>query len=101
MQTSGSYLFLEAAILIFSIGLWKGNWQNGVLSGKIRLSVTFFFVWFVIDQIALYIGLWSFPEGATLPFRLAGLPIEEYILFILQVVLVSSFINIYHQGAVK
>lgn len=39
--------------------------------------------WVILDQIALGLGLWTFPAGGSLRFRLFGLPAEEYLILIL------------------
>jgi lycopene cyclase domain-containing protein len=45
------------------------------------------FFWFCIDQVAVGLGIWDFPDGGTLPIRLLSLPLEEYLLFFLHTVI--------------
>jgi lycopene cyclase domain-containing protein len=78
-----SYVFLElgflAAILTLMAPVLRASWiqwrQVAVRSGVL------FVLWVVVDLIAIKLRLWTFPPGGTLPVRLFGLPLEEYLVF--------------------
>jgi lycopene cyclase domain-containing protein len=82
---STAYLFLELAIIAYLLGYcWEHLSFKGINRTSLILTATgLAFFWFVIDQVALGLGLWTFPKEGTLPFRLFGLPFEEYVLFFL------------------
>jgi lycopene cyclase domain-containing protein len=85
MAPSSAYLFLELAIVIYIFGFGWEHWRAVRLNSRTWfLSAVFLAgIWFMLDQIALHLGLWTFPKGGSLPIRLAALPIEEYIIFFL------------------
>ena len=92
-----AYLFLELSILVFFLGFGWEHWSVRELGSR-RFwlpagSLACF--WFLIDQIAVALGLWSFPENGTLPVRLFRLPIEEYVLFFLHTLLCSILLKLY------
>jgi lycopene cyclase domain-containing protein len=88
-MAQSSYLFLELSILAFFLGFGWEQCDLKELGSRClwipALSLACF--WFVIDQVALRLGLWTFPTTGTLSFRLASLPIEEYMLFFLHTLL--------------
>jgi lycopene cyclase domain-containing protein len=95
MPLTSPYLFLEFAVLAYIIGF---GWEvlelqhllsRRFLSAAMGLSV----LWFGLDQIALGLDLWTFPNGGTLPFRLFSLPIEEYVLFFLHTLLCALLVR--------
>lgn len=94
---SAAYLFLELAVVAFLLGYcWEhlsfrrlGRWP--LLLAAIGLAS----FWFVVDQIALYLNLWTFPQGGTLPFRLFDLPLEEYVLFFLHTLVCLGLLRQY------
>ena len=79
--------FTYLALLIFSlaypfaqsfehrVSMWK-KWKNIVPA--IFLTALFFLAW---DIYFTKIGVWSFNPKYTLPFRLAGMPLEEWLFF--------------------
>ena len=84
-MASSAYLFLELSILVFFLGFGWEHWNLRELGSRYlwlpALSLASF--WFVIDQLAVRLGLWTFPGTGMLPIRFFSLPIEEYILFFL------------------
>ncbi len=84
-----AYLFLELALLVFVIGFGWEHWDITQLRarGFVRAVFTLALIWFVIDEVAVHLGLWTFPESGTLPVRLFSLPVEEYVLFYLHSVI--------------
>jgi lycopene cyclase domain-containing protein len=54
--------------------------------------------WFVIDQIAVRLGLWSFPSIKESTFRVVSLPLEEYVMFFLHTVVCFIFLKHYTHG---
>ena len=91
------YLFLELALLVFLIGFgweqWRLRelWSRWFLSTALSLAV----FWFAIDQIAIWLGLWTFPQTVESRFRLLSLPVEEYVLFFFQTVVCFIFLKHY------
>jgi lycopene cyclase domain-containing protein len=82
---SSAYLLLESAFLTFFVGFGWAHWR---LSDLRRRSFwipacALMCVWFVVDQVAVAIGLWTFPPLGSLSFRLWSLPAEEYLLFVI------------------
>ena len=96
MPSASAYLFLELSILAFAIGVGWEQWNlkrlcsPRFLSAALGLAV----VWFCLDQIAVRLGIWTFPEGGTLPIRILSLPIEEYMLFFLHTLICFLFIGL-------
>jgi lycopene cyclase domain-containing protein len=95
MCSFSPYLFLELALFTFLLGFGWEQWRLKELWSfrllLIALSLSIF--WFVIDQVALQIGLWTFPKTSTSSFRLVSLPIEEYLLFFLHTVVCFIFVK--------
>jgi lycopene cyclase domain-containing protein len=80
-----AYLFLEVALVALLLAL---GWRNALVAHLshrtfLRSALLLACCWFAIDKLAVALGLWSFPKGGTLPFRLFSLPAEEYALFFL------------------
>lgn len=102
MPATSAYLFLELSILAYAIGFgWEG-WDTGRLFSRpvMCAAVGIAFFWFCIDELAVALGLWTFPDGATLPIRFMSLPIEEYLLFFLHTVICFLFVRHYvHENA--
>ena|SRR5437868_5000906 len=87
-SSSYGYIFLEVAAIVYLLGfgapyLRAPNFRRAAL---LKTAVGVVFMWFVLDQIALGLGIWTFPEGRTLRFRLFRLPIEEYLGFLLHTI---------------
>lgn len=83
-----SYLFIELAAIIYLIGFCGPHLRLSQLLQPIVLKALFglSLLWFLIDQLAVHLGLWSFPQGGTLNFRALALPLEEYLVFFLHTV---------------
>lgn len=84
MSSASPYLFLEIAAIVFFLGFgWEYLRPQELISRRFWLPALFLAgFWLALDQIAIRIGLWSFPAGGTLPVRILNLPLEEYLLFI-------------------
>ena len=99
MSATYAYLFLEFAIVAYVIGFGWEHWSlkelfsGPILSAALGLAV----VWFILDQIAVSLGLWNFPARGTMPVRFFSLPIEEYIIFFLHTVVCFVLVNRYTQ----
>jgi lycopene cyclase domain-containing protein len=89
MGSSSAYLFLELAILIYIVGFGWEYCRAARLNSRASLLTALFLagVWFTLDQIAIHLGLWTFPTGGSLPLRFAGLPVEEYLIFFLHTII--------------
>lgn len=94
------YLFLELALFVFILGFgweqWnlRDLWSRWFLLKALGLAV----FWFAIDQIAVRLGLWSFPPTVESTFRLLSLPVEEYVMFFLHTVVCFIFLKHYADG---
>jgi lycopene cyclase domain-containing protein len=92
------YLIVLAAIVIFpailsrdpKIGI-RGNWKPLVKAMGITCAV--FWVW---DIIATARGHWSFNPAYVLGWTIAGMPIEEWLFFV-----VVSFVSVFTWEATK
>jgi lycopene cyclase domain-containing protein len=82
-ESSTAYLFLELAVFCFILGFcWEEFWSMELRNRRVWMAILALAgFWFAIDQFAVGLGLWTFPEGASLPVRLFALPLEEYLLF--------------------
>ena len=81
-----AYFFLELAVLVFALGFgWEHLRLRELGSRCFWLpAVVLALFWFTIDQVAVRLGLWTFPaSGGTVAVRLFLLPLEEYMLFFL------------------
>ena len=99
MSAMYAYLFLELAIVAYVIGFGWEHWSlKELFSGPmLRAALGLAVVWFILDQIAVSLGLWSFPDRGTMPVRIFSLPIEEYIIFFLHTVVCFVLVNRYTQ----
>jgi len=84
-SSSYGYIFLELAAIVYLLGfgaqyLRVPNFRRTAL---LKTAFGIVLMWFALDQIALGLGIWTFPEGGTIRFRLFYLPIEEYLGFLL------------------
>jgi len=95
MPQSSAYVFLELATLVFFVGF---GWQYFKLADFVRrygrAAAGIAIVWFLVDQIALRFGIWQFPAGGTLPVRVLGLPLEEYLLFFVHTAICVAIMNV-------
>src|SRR4051812_5180580 len=100
MPLPSAYLFLELSLLVYLLGFGWENWQLKELCSWSfwwpAFSLAFF--WFIIDQIAVRLGLWSFPVTGTLPLQMLSLPLEEYMLFFVHTVICYIFLKQYSWG---
>jgi lycopene cyclase domain-containing protein len=100
MSFFSPYLFLELALLVFLLGFGWEQWRlRDLLSRWFLLTAMLLAVfWFAIDQVALHLGLWTFPKTASSNFRLVSLPIEEYFLFFFHTFVCFVFLKHYSEG---
>lgn len=94
---SSAYLFVELAVLCFMIGFCGEEFRGKEFRDpKIWQAVAGLAAfWFLIDEIAIWLGLWTFPNGNSLPFRLFSLPLEEYLLFFMHTLLCLALLRHY------
>jgi len=99
MGSFSPYLFLELALFTFLLGFGWEQWRlSELFSPRFLLTAVALAVfWFVIDQIAVELGLWTFPKTPSSSFRLLSLPIEEYMLFFLHTVVCFIFLRHYSE----
>ena len=101
MPSTSAYLFLELAIVAYVIGFGWEHWSlKELFSGPILIAaLCLAIVWFVLDQIAVTLGLWTFPAAGTMPVRFFSLPIEVYLIFLLHTVVCFVLVKRYSQAA--
>ena len=96
MSTSSSYIFLEVCILLLLFSFWDERFNCSRIKerGLLRGVIILFIIYTVVDQVALSLGLWKFPEGRTLGITAFRLPIEEYLAFIIHGLLTFTLVNL-------
>jgi lycopene cyclase domain-containing protein len=101
VPSSSAYLFLELAIVVFVLGFCWEEWRPRELMSRVfwRPALGLAVVWFAIDEVAVRLGLWSFPAGGTLPTRVLALPLEECALFVLHTLLCMLLLRHYSRAA--
>ena len=97
MTLTSPYLFLELALLIFLLGFGWEQWDlRDIFSRRFVLTALgLACFWFVIDQIAVRLGLWAFPDSGN--WKVLSLPIEEYIMFFLHTIICFIFVRHYSE----
>jgi lycopene cyclase domain-containing protein len=95
----GTYLYMELALLIYAVGFgWELCNLEKLFSRPFLLVATgLALAWFGLDSIALQLGIWSFPSGGTLRFRILRVPLEECFLFFIHTLACYLFINMYRR----
>ncbi|KAA0254707.1 MAG: lycopene cyclase domain-containing protein [Acidobacteria bacterium] len=80
-----SYLFLELAVLLTVLLLCAPHLSRvrARVGALISVVVGLFVMWCLVDWIAVSLGIWTFPPGGTLAYRWHGLPLEEYLVFLI------------------
>jgi lycopene beta-cyclase len=82
------FLLLPLGLLLSRAEVRHGPWRPlGLLLLVVYLATT---PW---DSWAVAHGLWDFPQGKTWGVRLFGLPLEEYLFFGLQTLLVGLLVR--------
>jgi lycopene cyclase domain-containing protein len=101
MPRSSAYLFLELAIVAYMLGFCWEHWSSRDLFSQDfwRPALLLAGFWFAIDQVAVGLGLWSFPDGGTLRFRIFALPLEEGLLFFLHTFMCWLLVKQYSRSA--
>lgn len=91
MSSAHNYLFLDLAVLTTAVTLTWGRpeWRRILSRQWLRGFVLLFVFWCAVDWIAIGLRIWSFPPGGSLPVRIAGLPLEEYFVFLVHAVLTT------------
>ncbi len=87
--------------MFLTIYIFTGNshiWTNIKSKKTFKFIVVLFFLWLIVDQVAIYLELWNFPAGTAFPFQIFKLPIEEYILFILYSIFCLMLIEIFNKN---
>jgi hypothetical protein len=97
MTLTSPYLFLELALVVFLLGFGWEQWNLADIFSRCFLFTALGLAcfWFAIDQIAVRLGLWAFPENGN--WKVLSLPIEEYIMFFLHTVICFIFVRHYSQ----
>src|ERR1041384_5247618 len=100
MSLISPYLFLELALVIFLLGFGWEQWSlRDIFSRRFWLTALgLACFWFLIDQVAVRLGLWAFPRHENSSAQLLSLPIEEYLMFLLHTVICFIFVRHYSQN---
>ena len=87
-RPSTSYLLILLASVVYLIVFCGPHLRFDLVAPRIAIKTALLLagLWFVVEQAALFFGLWTYPPGGTLPIRVLALPIEEYIVFFLHTV---------------
>ena len=100
MPVSFSYLFLELAVLatILTFAWDTLEWQLFLSRQFIFKVIILFFLWLALDQLAIFLNLWSFPQGGSLRMRFLRLPPEEYLLFVIHTMICALLVNLFSRA---
>lgn len=90
-----AYLFLEFAALAFFVAVC---WDRRRFSDLARLAfwrpaMVLATCLFVLDELAVRLGLWAFPSGGTLPIRVGSIPLEELLAFIIHTIVCALLLQ--------
>jgi lycopene cyclase domain-containing protein len=93
-----AYIFLEASVvcLVYAFCRNAFDWKGLLERPTVFVTWGLFFLWFMIDQAAIHLRLWSFPHQGTLGLCFINLPIEEYVLFLLHTVICYMLVEVFH-----
>ena len=96
LQRDQAYLLLEVFVLSAVILLYydRIRWKELATSSFLGRFALLFVVWICVDRLALSLGIWGFPDGGTLPLRIVGIPLEEYVLFALHTFVTFTVCNL-------
>jgi lycopene cyclase domain-containing protein len=99
MTRGFSYVLLEIGVFGTVVAMTWGRpeWHRLRTRWFLVRAIPLFALWCVVDYIALALGLWRFPAGGTLPWRIIGLPPEEYFVFILHIVMTYFLVVMLHR----
>jgi lycopene cyclase domain-containing protein len=83
--SSHGYIFLELAAIAYLVGFGAQYLRlpRRQRTALLISAAALMLMWFVLDEVAIAVRIWTFPQGGTLPFRLFNLPAEEYLGFLL------------------
>jgi lycopene cyclase domain-containing protein len=88
MSSPYGYIFLELAALVYLLGFGAPYLRVPTFRRRalLKAAAGLVLMWFILDQIALLLGIWTFPKNGTIQFRLFKLPLEEYLGFLLHTI---------------
>lgn len=94
------YLFLELALIVFLLGFGWEQWRLRDIFSRwfLLTALGLACFWFVIDQAAVRLGLWEFPDNGATSAKLFLLPLEEYVMFFLHSVICFIFVRHYSES---
>ena len=97
MTLMSPYLFLELALLVFLLGFGWEQWElRDLFSGWfLRAALGLACFAFVVDQVAIRLGVWAFPDESNFRLKLFLMPVEEYVMFFLHTMLCFIFVRHY------
>ena len=97
MNFISPYLFLELALLVFLLGFGWEQWKlRDIFSRWFLLTALGLACFaFVMDQLALRLGVWAYSDGGVFNFKLFSMPVEEYLVFFLHTLFCFIFLRHY------
>lgn len=95
VSVSGSYLLMQIAVLLTIYMFTFDTADLRVLTSKRFLVRTGFLslAWLGVEQLGVALGIWYYPGLGTLPVRLFGLPVEEYVMLFTHAVLCQMLVT--------
>jgi lycopene cyclase domain-containing protein len=98
MTLISPYLFLELALLVFLLGFGWEQWRLRDLFSRWFLLTALGLACFafVIDQAAVRLGVWAFPDNSSL--KILSMPVEEYLMFFIETIICFIFVRHYSTG---
>jgi len=99
MTLTTPYLFLELALFVFLLGFGWEQWQlRDLFSRWFLLSALGLAGFaFIVDQLAVHLGVWAFPDGSNFRLKIFSMPLEEYGMFVLHTLLCFIFVRHYSE----
>lgn len=97
MTMISPYLFLELALLVFLLGFGWEQWRLKDLFSRWFLLTALGLACFafVVDQAAVRLGVWAFPDGSNYSFKILLMPVEEYVMFFIETIICFIFVRHY------
>lgn len=97
MTLISPYLFLELALFVFLLGFGWEQWRlRDLFSGWFLLTALGLACFaFVLDQLAVRLGIWAFPDQSKFSLKLLSMPVEEYVVFFLHTMICFIFVRHY------
>jgi lycopene cyclase domain-containing protein len=78
------YLFLLLVFAFVAISMLSARAQRAVMTPAFRISLVLFIAFgTAVDLVAIHCGWWVWSPTKTCGVQMLGIPVEEYILFVI------------------